>query len=324
MQDEGALRIPEQIIPVPASISPQGQAFLAGAGKRIAAQADANTPPPSQADQAAFALQFLRPAAGQFSGSFDTIVLPSGAKLYRAAPDRRSGRKAEVAFFDIHGGAFVAGGGEMCELLCKIRAAGYGITVYAIDYRLAPDHVFPAALDDCMAAYREVLAQVDAPNLVVGGASAGGNLAAAMLLRARDEGLPLPAGLVLMTPAMDMTQSGDTYRTNRYLDVTLYGGASEGPDSYVGGGDRTNPYLSPLFGDFTKGWPPTILTSGTRDLLLSDTVQIHRKLRRVGVQAELHVTEAGPHGGFMGQAPEDQEVLGECKRFMFAALGIED
>jgi acetyl esterase/lipase len=135
--------------------------------------------------------------------------------------------------------------------------------------------------------------------------------------------LPLPAALLLQTPALDMTQSGDSYQTNRLLDVNLYGGGGDGPSLYAAGADATHPYLSPLFGDFTKGWPPTLLTTGTRDLLLSDTVRMHRTLRRAGVRAELHVAEAGPHGGFMGaNAPEDTEMITECRRFVRSAWDI--
>lgn len=142
------------------------------------------------------------------------------------------------------------------------------------------------------------------------------------MLRGRDEGLPMPAGLLLLTPATDMAGIGDTRETNRFLDVSLYGGAGEGPASYAGTADVNHPYLSPVYGTFTKAWPPTLLASGTRDLLLSDTVRMHRALRRAGVAAELHVTEAGAHGGFMGTAPEDQELMAECKRFCDEAWGL--
>lgn len=84
---------------------------------------------------------------------------------------------------------------------------------------------------------------------------------------------------------------------------------------YAVGHDLRHPCLSPLNGDFSKGFPPAILTTGTRDMLLSDTVLLHRALRRAGIPAELHVTEAGGHGGFMGRAPEDQEILSEVRRF---------
>jgi len=322
LDNESALHVPAQIIPVPKSISAQGQAFLAAAARRIAAQ------PSSQggkgqdtAAQAAAVVAYLRPAAERFQGEFRTIELPGGAKLYRVVPADRPGRRAEVAFLDIHGGGFVAGGGEMCQLLAKLRAMDYGVEVLAVDYRLLPQHPYPAPLDDCLAAYREALKYYKPSSLAVGGASAGGNLAAALLLRARDERLPLPASLTLQTPALDMTRSGDTYQTNRYLDVTLYGSGDAGP-GYGAGRRLEDPYISPLFGSFSAGWPPTLLTTGTRDLLLSDTVLMHRALRRAGLKADLLLTEAGPHGGFMGQAPEDAEILAECRRFMYAAWGL--
>jgi acetyl esterase/lipase len=261
----------------------------------------------------------------QFNGSFESISLPNGVNLHRAIPNGRTGRYSEVAYFDIHGGGFLVGGGEMCQLLAKIRASEFGTEVYSVDYRLLPDHPFPAALDDCMAAYREILERRSASTLVVGGSSAGGNLAASLLLRARDEGLALPLSLLLQTPALDLTLAGDTYQTNRFLDVNLHGGVGEDAlRRYAANTDMSHPYVSPLFGDFTKGWPPTILTSGTRDLLLSDTVRMHRALRRAGIRAELHVSEAGPHGGFMGAgAPEDAEISAECRRFIYSAWGIE-
>jgi epsilon-lactone hydrolase len=324
--DDGALQLPAQTIPVPKSISTQGQAYLSAAAKRLSAQRTSdpvNEAGPDQRVQAAAAIQFLRPLTSRFKGSANTIVLPSGARLYRMTPEGRTGRLSEVAYVDIHGGGFTSGGGEMCELLAKIRASDYGAEIFAVDYRLVPEHPFPAGLDDCVAAYKEILKHYDAGNLVLAGASAGGNLAAALLLLARDGGLPLPAAVLLQTPALDLTQSGDSYRTNRWLDVNLYGGGGDGPSLYATGTDPMHPYVSPLFGDFNGGWPPTILTSGTRDLLLSDTVRMHRALRRAGVQAELHVAEASPHGGFMGaNAPEDAEMISECRRFVHSAWGI--
>jgi acetyl esterase/lipase len=320
-EDETGLPVPARVVPVPKSISPEAQAFLAGAAKRIAAIGPAE-PARDQNAAAEAALAFLRPRAAAFKGTSSTIDLPHGARLYRVAPDDRSGRRAEVAYFDIHGGGFTAGGGEMCRILAMLRALDLGVEVYAVDYRLAPEHPYPAALDDTIAAYREVLERVSPQRVVVAGSSAGGNLAAALLLRASDEGLPMPAGLLLLTPAMDMTGVGDTRETNRFLDVSLYGGAGEGPASYAGSADKRHPYLSPVYGSFPGGWPPTLLASGTRDLLLSDTVRMHRALRRAGVVAELHVTEAGCHGGFMGTAPEDMELLAECRRFCDEAWGI--
>ena len=184
---------------------------------------------------------------------------------------------------------------------------------------MPPDHPYPAALDDCLAVYRALL-EVRAPDrIVVGGASAGGNLAAALMLRARDEGLPLPAALVLLTPEVDLTESGDSFRTNLGIDTVLVRSLADANALYAGGHDLTDPYLSPLFGD-VAGFPPTFLQTGTRDLFLSNTVRMHRKLRAAGVDAELHVFEAMPHGGFWG-APEDTEMAEEVRRFLAAQVG---
>jgi acetyl esterase/lipase len=322
--EDNALHLPAQTIPVPKLISSQAQAFLEAAARRIrhAATSPAPTAEPTQEQNAANALAFLEPLARRFDGTSETIDLPHGARLYRTTPTTRLARQAEVAYYDIHGGGFTSGGGTMCQVLSKLRAMDYGVEVFAIDYRLAPHHPYPAALDDCLAGWRHVLTRYDAGNVVLSGASAGGNLAAALMLRARDEALPLAAALMLMTPAMDLTDSGDSRHTNRFLDTTLYGGGDQGPKYYLGQSDPRHPYLSPLFGTFDRHWPPTLLTSGTRDLLLSDTVLMHRALRRAGIRAELHITEAGPHGGFMGTAPEDAEIIGECRRFAYDAWRI--
>lgn len=320
--DETALHVPEQWIPAPKSLSPQAQAYLSAAAQRVAANAAtaAKDDHATVLEGAAEALKFLRPAASRFQGASETLHLPSGAKLYRATPQGRSGRRAEVALFDVHGGGFITGGGEMCELLTRIRAADYGVEVFSVDYRQLPDHPYPAGLDDCLEAYREALKHYPAQAIVMSGASAGGNLASALLLRGRAEGLPPPAALLLITPGLDLTLSGDSHRTNRFLDVSLYGGVDYLP-AYAGAEAPSHPLVSPLFGDFTKGWPPTCLITGTRDLLLSDTVRMHRALRRAGVAAELHVTEAGPHTGFMG-APEDAEIMAEARRFVFSHWGV--
>jgi monoterpene epsilon-lactone hydrolase len=200
-------------------------------------------------------------------------------------------------------------------------AALHGVRCYSVDYRAPPEHPAPAALDDCVAVYRELIKRYKPENIIVGGGSAGGNLTAALGLRVRDEGLPQPAALVLMTPAGDMTYSGDTMETNKVVDVVLGGGnLDQLRDIYVAGHDPRQPYLSPVFGDFTKGYPPTFLQSGTRDLLLSDTVRLHTAMHRAGIPAELHVYEGMPHGGFWG-APEDDGVNADVARFVAANWG---
>lgn len=184
---------------------------------------------------------------------------------------------------------------------------------------MPPDHPYPEPLDDCVAAYQGLLGEHRPQEIVVGGGSAGGNLAAALILRTRDEGLPLPAAAVLLTPEVDLTESGDTFKTMVGVD-TVGGGRSLMPVNllYAAGHDLAHPYLSPLFGDFAHGFPPTILTSGTRDVFLSNTVRMHRALRAAGIGADLHVLEAAPHGGFMANTPEERDLDREILAFIDA------
>jgi acetyl esterase/lipase len=223
----------------------------------------------------------------------------------------------DCAYMDFHGGALVFGGGEACRAQARMQADQHGALCYGIDYRMPPEHPYPAALDDAMAAYRYVLERHAPSRIVIGGRSAGGNVAVAMLLRARDEGLPLPAGLVLLSPEVDLTESGDSFQVNQMVDVVLPGSLMRNNRLYAGGADLSHPYLSPLFGDFGD-FPPTFLQSGTRDLFLSNAVRMHRALRRANVDAELHVFEAMPHGGFQGNTPEDRDLAAEVSRFVKA------
>jgi acetyl esterase/lipase len=136
-------------------------------------------------------------------------------------------------------------------------------------------------------------------------------------LMIRDRGLPMPAGVLLLTPEMDLTEAGDTFKTNILLDTVLKRALPQCNDLYAAGHDLTDPYVSPLFGDYARGFPPTFVQSGTRDLFLSNSVLIHRKLRRAGIDAELHVWEAMPHGGFgFAPSPENREIDDEIKRFI--------
>jgi monoterpene epsilon-lactone hydrolase len=239
-----------------------------------------------------------------------------GVPSYVATPQGERRLSDRHVVFDIHGGALLFGGGEpSVRFGTAAIALRTGRLAYGADYRVPPDGPYPAALDDCVAAYRALLDEVPAERIVVSGTSAGGNLAAALLLRARDEGLPMPAGALLLTPELDLTESGDTFDTLMGLDVVLPGRLMEMNLVYAGGADLADPYLSPLFGD-VAGFPPTLLQSGTRDIFLSNTVRMHRKLRAAGVRAELHVWEGMPHAGFGGLTPEDREVSLELQAFI--------
>jgi acetyl esterase/lipase len=221
-----------------------------------------------------------------------------------------------------HGGAFVAGGGDFAKAQGARAADGLRVRAVSVDYRMPPDHPFPAAPNDLLEVYKALIENADPRRIVIAGSSAGGNIAAATILMIRDQGLPMPAGAILMTPEVDLTESGDTFRTNEELDVILKGGLPECNALYAGGHDLRDPYLSPLFADYSEGFPPTLVQSGTRDLFLSNSVLLHRKLRKAGIDAELHVWEAMPHGGFgIGDTPENDEMRAEVARFIGRVIG---
>jgi acetyl esterase/lipase len=254
----------------------------------------------------------LQRFAGDFPLSVDDTEI-GGVHTYVLRADDVPDDPRTPILLDIHGGGLVMGGGEVCRLMASVSAMASGMITWAPDYRMPPLHPYPAALDDCLAVYRQLLEARPPADIFVAGGSAGGNLAAALVVRARDEGLPLPAAVVLLTPEVDLTESGDSFHTNMGIDNVL-GSLMESNLLYANGHDLAHPYLSPLFADVT-GFPPTFLQAGTRDLYLSNTVRMHRTLRAAGVEAELHVFEAMPHGGFAG-APEDLEVRVEMRRFL--------
>jgi acetyl esterase/lipase len=237
-----------------------------------------------------------------------------GVTTYVLRPHHVEAGAATPVYLEIHGGALVFGSGEVCRLMSRGLAFGRPTITWSVDYRMPPRYPYPAGLDDCVAVYRRLLEERPPLDIFVGGISAGGNLAAALILKAKDQGLPMPAGLLLITPEVDLTESGDTFRTLNGIDHALQPLMSTNL-LYANGADLAHPYLSPLFGDLT-GFPPTFLQAGTRDLFLSNTVRMHRKLLAAGVEAELHIFEAMPHGGFGGGTPEDLDLRQSTLRFL--------
>ena len=314
-----------RFIPVPTSVSEQAQQFLdmdlfGGGVERGAPQDTAGWRALIKETD-----ELLVAVMGAQVDHLRSSVQPGslgGVAVFVVTPEGVDGRDdTQPIYLDIHGGSLLMGGGKACEVMARRVAAQVQMQTWSVDYRMPPDHPYPAALDDVLAVYRCLL-DVRAPEqIVVGGGSAGGNLAAALILRARDEGLPLPVALVLLTPEVDLTESGDSFHTNLGIDNVLTQSLADSIALYAGDHDLGHPYLSPLFGELTSPFPPTFLQTGTRDLFLSNTVRMHRKLRAGGVDAQLHVFEAMPHGGFFG-APEDDELTDEIRRFLAVHLEI--
>lgn len=314
------MEVPAHRVPPPDTVSEQAQAFLS---QKLDAQ-----PEPDINDKTAwrqhiaegnrFLTEILLAAAQPFPASIITHQV-GGITVHEITPESLAPEYEHCAILYCHGGAFIHGAGLAGAYMGQPLASHAGIRMFSVDYRMPPDHPFPDGLDDTLAAYRWLLARFEASQIAIAGGSAGGGLAAAFVLKARDSGLPLPGAAVLATPESDLTQSGDTFHTNRYVDPVLVGRLDASIALYANGHDLRDPYLSPVYGDFTKGFPPTFLNCGTRDVFLSNTVILHRALVKAGVEAELHVWEAMPHGGFFG-APEDQEVFAQQAAFLHTHL----
>jgi monoterpene epsilon-lactone hydrolase len=303
----------ERTFPAPSTVSEQARAWLAVEGGELSYPAAGDT-----GAWLAMAEQANRSTVRRFPISELPVRVDDlgvdGATVYAARPDGVEEKADEPVLLWMHPGGLLVGGGDACRATTARTALSTGLLTWGLDYRLPPLHPYPAALDDAIAAYRRLVRDRGPSRVFVGGDSAGGNIAAALLLRAKDAGLPMPAALVLNSPQVDLTEAGDTFRTLAGVDNVLRSLRATNA-LYAAGADLREPYLSPLLGDLS-GFPPTFLRSGTRDLFLSNTVRMHRNLRGAGVEAELHVFEAMPHGGFGGDTPEDREAIAEQRHFL--------
>lgn len=223
-------------------------------------------------------------------------------------------------FIHTHGGAYVFGGGY-AGVQEGLRIARYTkIPVISIDYRMPPEHPFPAALDDVLAVYKELIKQHDPKTIAIGGSSAGGGLAMASIYKFKAEELELPGAIFLGSPWTDLKMIWDSSYLYEEIEEVLvsFKELLEGSAHlYAGENDMNNPLISPIYGDVSE-FPPTYLVAGKRDLFFSNTVRVHRKLRIAGVITILTVCEeVSPGGyGFVFRSPENEQVYIELSEFL--------
>jgi monoterpene epsilon-lactone hydrolase len=194
--------------------------------------------------------------------------------------------------------------------LCRSR-------VLCIDYRLAPEHPFPAALDDTVTAYRWLLAQgADPHRIALMGDSAGGGLAFATMLRLRDEGVELPSAAVVVSPWTDLALTGESLRLNASIDPMIPAELTRVVDLCLAGTDPRHPYASPLYGELT-GLPPTLILVGSDEVLRDDAVRMADKMRNAGCSVEIEVWQHMWHGWHMlvRVMPEARATIARIARF---------
>ncbi|CCE04812.1 Alpha/beta hydrolase fold-3 domain protein [Bradyrhizobium sp. STM 3843] len=234
------------------------------------------------------------------------------------------GAAADKALLFLHGGGYVVGGIKTNRSLLSRLAIAAGVTGYHIDYRLAPEHPYPAALEDALSAYRAILASGIKPeNLIVGGESAGGNLATALLLKARDSGLPQPAGLYLLSPWLDMSTAGESYDQVGARDPIISRDAMRVYAANFLGDRRDDAYTSPVRADLS-GLPLIMIQVGTEEVLLSDSLAFVNRAALAGQGVRLDVWAGMTHSWpfFHAVVRAGITAIEEAAKWMRGRLGI--
>lgn len=223
----------------------------------------------------------------------------------------------------LHGGGYTCGSLHYAKGFGSMLAGRYGVRVFCAAYRLAPEHPFPAALEDALESYRYLLGKgYSGKNITLCGESAGGGLCYCLCLKLKELGLELPGSIIAISPWTDLTASGSSYEANKTVDPSM---TSKVLDFYAGSytDDRTNPLASPLFGDL-RGMPPSLLFVGGDEIMRSDTEDLHNKLRSCGCESSLTVASERWHGYLLYGLQEDEEDFSAINRFLNRHLSQEN
>jgi acetyl esterase/lipase len=240
--------------------------------------------------------EFLRDAISAQPLPADVTVAAGALGRVPTAEITVDGIEPRHVVLYFHGGVYVMSDAFLAAGLASQLARRTNAKVMSVDYRLAPEHPYPAAVEDALAAYEALLETGTAPpDIVFAGESAGGGLAIATLVNARDHGLPLPAAAFVMSPYADLTLAGTTMDTRRELDPLLSPELLQArvPD-YTSGQDAGHPLISPIFADLS-GLPPLIIQAGSHEVLLDDAIRLAGRAATADVEVMLDITPGVPH-----------------------------
>lgn len=228
----------------------------------------------------------------------------------------------------LHGGGYALFSAATVLAVPSLLATATGIEVVSVDYTLAPRGNWRMVTDQVLAVWRALLdAGVRADATALFGDSAGGGLAAGTVLKMRDEGLPLPAALYLLSPWSDLAEGGDSYDTLAASDPSLEAESlSWAAAAYADVGDHRHPYVSPVYGDYSRPYPPTLIQVGTREIFLSHAVRLYQAIHAGGHPAILDVYEGMPHvhQGLIPDAPESRTAIARAAEFIDTHLARAD
>ncbi len=323
-----ARQVPAKTLKVPVTVSPELQRSISNlaAAPRLSADQMPSTPEAwkafvAVADSQAAALAPILASIFPHTVNLTTIA---GVTVREITPASLDPAKAGKVLINFHGGGYVLNGGEASTGEAVLGAHYSGMKVISVDYRMAPDHPYPAAVEDAVAVWKAVTATQAPGSVGVFGTSAGGGLSLALVLKLKQLGLALPGALALGTPWADLTGASDSYAVNAEVDGIFTSFDTMGQAMaavYAGPAGVTDPLISPIFGDYA-GFPPAIVTTGTRDILLSDSVRVYRKMRDAGVTARLEVHEAMSHAEYIYafDSPESATAFRDIAAFFDAHL----
>jgi acetyl esterase/lipase len=250
------------------------------------------------------------------------VTLASRPALLVEAEPRERARPGTILYF--HGGGYVVGSPETALCVTGNLVDKTGFRAFSLDYRLAPEHPFPAAIEDALSAYRALLDDgVDPASVAFAGDSAGGGLSISCCLAARDAQLPLPAALVTFSPTLDATFAGESMDTKVGVDpIFTRERLAELLGMYLAGQNPAQPLLSPAVCADLSGLPPMLLQAGANEVLLDDATRLAARARAAGVDVILDITADAPHvfQSYVGLLDEADEALDRAALFLSQRL----